>query len=421
MLKTISRESSLSKCEISPSIYRSSVARTVEAVEALRKVWKATTSRIDADIDFFLEFMRAHSDFVLRPHVVVLSKESLVVAILPGRLERQSLKVRVGYKEIALPTEYCQITFVGQLLGEDSKEAITEVMKSIQASLRQKEADVVFFHQVDSQESLLDTVEKVGGVLTRDYFKESEENWRTKIPGTYEAFLKCRSSNTRYNIRRYSKRLLEAFPGKVQHKVFRDTSDIQLILRDCETVAAKSYHRGLGVGFVDNEATRQFFLQAAIQGWLRSYVLYVDGRATAFWNGLLYRRTLLIWNTAFDAELSELRPGLYLLQRLVEDLCADGGVRELDFGTGSAQYKRDMCDSSRLSVSKLLFAPTLKGVCVNALRSPPLAFSQAAKWILTRSGLFEKARKRWRSRLAATASVEASQKVIPVAGGRNDG
>jgi len=386
----------------------------------LRKAWKEMPSRIEADIDFFLQFMKIHSDSVLRPHVIVLTKAARIVAILPGRLERQSLRVRVGYKWLALPTVN-QITFVGQLLGEDRKEAAAEVMKSTQNSLRRKEAHVVLFHQVDSQEPLYEMVEKVGGILTRDYFTESNENWRAQIPGEYEAFLKCRSSNTRHNIKRYSKRLLQAFPGKVEHKIFRDVNDIQAICRDCETIAAKSYHHGLGVGFFDNQTTRQLFALAAAQGWLRSYILYIDGRPSAFWNGFLYRSTFLAWDTAYDAELSELRPGLYLLQRLVEDLCASGSVRELDFGTGSAQYKRDMCDTSRLRVSKLLFAPTLKGVSINAVRTPPLAFSQAAKWVLTRSGYFEKAKKLWRSRLTATASVEGPRKAIAAVGGQNDG
>jgi CelD/BcsL family acetyltransferase involved in cellulose biosynthesis len=182
-----------------------------------------------------------------------------------------------------------------------------------------------------------------------------------------------------------------------------------LIFRDCETIAAKSYHRGLGVGFFDDEPTRELFSLAAAQGWLRSYILYIDGRPSAFWNGFLYRNTFVIRDTAYESGLSELRPGLYLLQRLVEDLCACGSVRELDFGTGSAQYKRDMCEASRLSVSKYLFAPTLKGIFINALRTPPLALSVTAKWVLTRSGFFEKVRRVWRSRVALTASTEGRQ------------
>src|SRR5713226_8403220 len=111
------------------AVYQTEVARTREAVEALRDAWRAMPSRIDADIDFFLRFVEVHSDFVVRPHVIVLRKGSQVVAILPGRLERRSFKVRVGYKEIALPTVN-QITFVGQLLGEDCKEAALEIVKS---------------------------------------------------------------------------------------------------------------------------------------------------------------------------------------------------------------------------------------------------------------------------------------------------
>jgi hypothetical protein len=402
------------------SPYQTEVVRTVQAVEVLRDAWKAMPSRIDADFDYFLQFAKVYKSFVLRLHVIVLRKGTQIVAILPGRLERRSLKVRVGYKELTLPTVN-QLTVVGQLLGEQGEEAAAEAMKSIQTSLRRKEADVVLFHQADSEESLYRNVAGAGSILTRDYFEESEENWRSRIPGEYEGFLKSRSGNTRHNIRRYSKRLLQAFPGKVQHKVLGDVSDIEVICRDCETIAAKSYHRGLGVGFFDDQATRQLFALAAAQGWLRSYILYIEGRPSAFWNGFLYRSTFVPRDTAYDAGISELRPGLYLLLRLVEDLCANGSACELDFGTGSAQYKRDMCDASRLRVSKLLFAPTIKGVSINALRTLPLALSRAAEWVLTRSGFFQKIRKVWRSRVAARLSVDDPQRRIAAVEGQNDG
>src|SRR5258707_10066129 len=110
---------------MSSRIYQTEIARTPEAVESLRDVWKGLPSRLDADIDFFLEFMKVHADFVLRPHVIALRKDARIVTILPGRLERQSMRMRVGYRWIELPTVN-QLTFVGQLLVEDSNEAIAE-------------------------------------------------------------------------------------------------------------------------------------------------------------------------------------------------------------------------------------------------------------------------------------------------------
>lgn len=399
--------------------YQIEVARTVGEVEALREAWEAMPSRIDADFDFFLQFMRIHSDFVLRPHVIALKKGDRVSTIVPGRLERQSLKVRIGYKHLTL-SAVNQITIVGHILGEDTKEAAAEAIKSIQTSLRRGEADVAFFHHVDSEKHLHRIIESVGGPLTRDYFKESEESWRTQIPSSYDDFLKGRSSNTRYNIKRYSKRLLQASPGKVQHKIFQDIRDIEVVFSDCEKIAEKSYQRGIGVGFANNEATRQLFTMAAVRGWLRSYILYIDGRARAFWNGFLHQGTFVIWDTAYDAELSELRPGMYLLQKLIEDLCTGRLARELDFGPGPAQYKREMSDSARLRVSEFLFAPTVKGISANALRTPPLALSWAAKWVLKQSGFFDKVRKVVRSRAAPTDSGEDSMQEIPAAGARND-
>ena len=398
----------------SSSSYQTEIVRTAKSAEALRDAWKSMPSRLDADLDYFLEFAQAYCSFVSRLHIIVLRREGRIVAILPGRVERRSLKVRIGYRNFTLPMVN-QLTFVGQLLGQDDQETADQVMKSIQDSLRQKEGEVALFHQVDSEDSLCKAMNVSGNVFTKDYFPESGENWRSQIPTNYETFLKSRSGNTRHNIKRYSKRLLEAFPGKLEYKVFRELSDVDLACRDCEVIAAKSYHRGLGVGFVNDQATRRLFNFGASQGWLRSYILYVDGRPSAFWNGFLHQGTFWARDTAFDAEISELRPGLYLLMRLVEGLCAEGSVQELDFGTGSAQYKRDMCDTVRVRISKLIFAPTLKGVSINGLRTPPMAVSETAKWVLTRSGVFEKVRKAWRSHIAATVADETSKETKPFA------
>ncbi len=365
-------------------------------------------SRIEADIDFFLQFMRSHDDFVQRPHVIVLRKEGRIAALLPGRLERQVVNVRVGYKNLKF-AKVNQIGFVGQLLGEDTPESAAEIMKAVKCSLRNGDCDVVNFHQVDSESSIWKIVERAGGILSKSFFSRSEENWRAQISGDYEAFLKSRSSNTRHNIKRYSKRLLKEFPDKLEYKIFRNLADIDTIFKDCETVAALSYHRTIGVGFFDNKATREIFALAATHGWLRSYVLYIEGRPRAFWNGFLYRDVFLAWDTAFDSSLSETRPGLYLLQRLIEDVCAVKSVREIDFGTGSAQYKRDICDVARLRMTKQLFAPTPKMILANLVRVPLLVISKTAKWVVVKSGLLLHVKKLWKKKLTASATTDTKQ------------
>jgi len=60
---------------------------------------------------------------------------------------------------------------------------------------------------------------------------------------------------------------------------------------DMETISAKTYHRGLGVGFADSAETRGLFAMALDHGWQRAYVLYVRGTPCAFWEGLMYRQS----------------------------------------------------------------------------------------------------------------------------------
>ena len=60
------------------------------------------------------------------------------------------------------------------------------------------------------------------------------------------------------------------------------------ICRDCEAVAARSYHRVLGVGFVDDAATRQAVFSFGCAGLAQ--VLYSLRRWTTF--GFLERLSI---------------------------------------------------------------------------------------------------------------------------------
>ena len=67
------------------------VARTVDEVESLRKIWEtAGVSDLDSDIDYFLTVVR-YGSFVVRPHVVLIRRPGrpALMAIRAGRPGRR--------------------------------------------------------------------------------------------------------------------------------------------------------------------------------------------------------------------------------------------------------------------------------------------------------------------------------------------
>jgi len=72
------------------------VCRTVADIEEIRPFWASWKGYRDSDIDFYLEFIRTRQE-VLRPHVIVLSRDGRPDALLIGRLEKTRIDSKIGY------------------------------------------------------------------------------------------------------------------------------------------------------------------------------------------------------------------------------------------------------------------------------------------------------------------------------------
>lgn len=350
------------------------------------------------DIDFYLTVFQPRSE-MLRPHVIALKRGGVAETVLVGRVDRRPLQVALGYKKLSSPPVRVLTLIHGGMLGEDSEEHASALVDSIKRSLRDHEADVAWFYGMELDSPFHRVVKNAGGWLTRDHCPAFMPRWRIQLPATYEELYRQRSTNTRHNLKRYSKRLLDAFGDQLTVRSFRNPAEVELILSDTEAIAAKTYQRGLGVGFTDADVMRQRMTLAANRGWLRAHILYVGDKPVAYWNGVLYYRTFFTWTTGYDPDLSHLRPGTFLLQRMLQELCSEKAADVVDFGFGDAQYKRDWCDEEHLQVSLFLFAPSARGMCLNAFHSSLLGASNAARKLLARTDAVAKLKKAWRDRL----------------------
>lgn len=389
-----------------------SIAKEFGEVVALREDWQRITQwslasqaqlRLDpsVNIDFYLTLTQDASE-VLRPHVIVLKHGGMPEVILAGRIEKKPLQVAMGYKRLSSRPVRLLTLIHGGTLGEDSEEHASLLVDSVKASLKNHDADVALFYGMEMGSCFQRVVKAAGGCLSRDYFPAIMPRWRIQLPATYEELYQERSSNTRHNLKRYSKRLRDAFGDKLLVRSFRRPEDVETILSDTEAIAAKTYQRGLGVGF-DRDAIRHRMMLTANQGWLRAHILYIGDRPAAYWNGILYHRTCFTWTTGYDPDLGELRPGMFLLQVMLRELCDEKGTDVVDFGFGDAQYKRDWCDCEHFQVSQFLFAPSLMGLSLNVFHTSLFGASNAARQLLARTGALQKVKKAWRRHMAEGA------------------
>jgi len=374
------------------------VLRTVSELEEIRREWESWPGDRDSDIYSFLTFLRSNSG-TSRPHVLVVYRGGSPDAILVGRVDRARLVCRMGYLRVSPPARI--MNFVnGALRGNPASENCDMMVNEILRSLSQGEADLAYLNFLRPESDLYRLATTKPGLLSRHYVRITQPHFGATLPATVEEFYRSLSPKVRKNQKWQAKKLVKDFSGAVRTRCFREEADLETMIQDVEQVAKKSYQRGLEVGFKDSPGMREGLRLKAEKGWLRGYVLYIAERPCAFWLGDINRARFGSDYIGYDADFASYSPGMYLVMKVIEGFC-DGnreGVTEIDFGPGHAQYKQVLGNQEWLESSVYVFAPTLKGLSLNVVRSLIVGTHQIIKKALARTSLLKKIKKYWRTR-----------------------
>lgn len=150
----------------------------------------------------------------------------------------------------------------------------------------------------------------------------------------WDAYLATRSSNFRQLVRRTLRKVDEA------GGVFR-LADAASLAGDLDTVFRLHRERWAGSKtlFDRYEAFHREFARVALErGWLRLWLLEVDGAAAAAWHGFRFATADAYYQAGRSTRFDELRPGLALLAHTVRDAQA-AGMAEYRFLRGDEPFK----------------------------------------------------------------------------------
>ncbi|HEY6272604.1 MAG TPA: GNAT family N-acetyltransferase, partial [Terriglobales bacterium] len=322
------------------------VLRSIPEVEEMRAVWTGMRPHPNADIDLFLNVIRSRPKMV-RPHVPVLCKNGTPAALVIGRFEDSHVEFKIGYADFFRPKARMLTFIYGGLLGHPGADDCEALAHEVMNSLRHGEADAAFFNHLRADGPLYRALMRLSGFWGRDHFPAVQTHRSMSLPGSAEEFWARLSPKVRKNQRWQAKKLLSNHPGGVRIECFRQVSELERMIQDVEQIARKTYQRGLGVGFTDNEDTRQRLHLKAEKGWLRGYVLYTGDSPCAFWLGTLYHQEFHSDFMGYDPDHGKYSPGMYLIVQVVEDFCkrsGEEGIAAIDFGLGDAQYKEILGD-----------------------------------------------------------------------------
>src|SRR5665213_841674 len=392
------------------------VARSVSEVEEIRETWTKWQYNPTSDIDNFLSIVRYRPE-IQRPHVLVVCRDGRAESLLVGRLEHTKISFTLGYHKLFQPDVRVLCFTHGAFLGDQSAENSEFLTRELAHCLSRGEADVARFEYVEKDSTLFGAIKSIPAFLCRDHFAPTQPHGCLRLPGSFKEFMGTLSRKERHNLRRYAGRVENDFPHKVRIQCFRGEGQLDVLMRDTEEVAKKTYQRALGVGVRDNFETRKLLKTAAQKGTLRACVLYLEDHPAAFMIGVQYRQALHGTAMGYDPRFTEYSPGSLLLMHWIEDAFTPVGpqrVAEIDLGPGEGRFKRSLHNHVRNESVVYICAPTVKGIAFNFQRTLTYLIDESARKMFPNSVVLEKIKKIWRSRARSTSQISDSQSIRDV-------
>jgi hypothetical protein len=386
---------------VSPPIningYKIKTARNIAEVEELRTIWEKLQWHPDGDIDRYLMLMTSRKEF-LRPHILCLFKDGSPTALVVGRIENLKLNMKFGYLSLFRPTARSFTVGYGGFLGEISEIESKLIMSELSSLLASGENDVIFLQALRIGSNIWSVAKERQQTMFRDD-DPPISHWRLVFPTTYQEYLDGLSKQTRARLRKEANRIQKKFGDTLSVQCYKKINDLDTIIRDQETIAQKTYHRGLGVGFISDDKTRKRLTAGLERGFYRSYIIYIDKKPASFLDGTSYHKTFFGGTTGYDPEYEYYHFGTFILVKIIENLIEEG-FEAMDFGLGDSEYKRIYCNESWQETDFYIFAPTIKGKIISGIRSFIMNTDQWSRKLLRKYDLEGKMKKMWRNKLA---------------------
>lgn len=190
------------------------------------------------------------------------------------------------------------------------------------------------------------------------------------VTGTWEAYWRATSQRFKKTVRSVRNRLVKV--GEVRVEEHREIRGDSPILEEVFDVSRRSWKAAESLAIANMPGMAGFFREltdhASRSGWLRLWLLRLDGRAVATEYQLESAGRVHALRADFDASLpSDLSPGTHLSEEILRTLFERPAVHEYDMGPGDNSYKLRWASSAHESARLFVFRPGVVGAGLHAL------------------------------------------------------
>lgn len=171
---------------------------------------------------------------------------------------------------------------------------------------------------------------------------------RVRIESTWDEYLKTRDSHVRSELKRKLRNVEKL--SAVEWVVATTPESCTRLLPDVFRIEARSWKEAAGTSFLSDKGAGPFYeglaYRAAERGWLRLYLLYVDGNPVAHLYGIVYKNEYLALKTSYDESAKSLSPGAALMAYALRDAFAQG-YDAFDFLGVESRWKAELANETR--------------------------------------------------------------------------
>lgn len=384
--------------------------KTMEGIEDIRSIWEEMQAKqdypiINADIDRYLSVIEAFSGD-LQPYILLIKENNQPIAMLIGRIQKTRVKCAIGRRTLFAPLlkELCVV--YGGLIGKDTNEICSLVVRELMRVLASGQADMVLLNHLPTDCRLFRLARRIPGPFCRGHFPKIEPHWSMSVPQNIDQFLQACSHNCRKNFRKHMRQIEKEFPGQVKMVTYSKEHELDLATKTVSGISANTYQRAFGAGFVDDFKMRTLLTAAATNGWLRVHILFVGDKPCAFSYVLKYGGTYFGELIGYHPEWKDFNVGTILDVKVLEQICGDPEVVRVDGGFGDGEHKRWGESKSWPEASVHIFAPQVFPVFVNMVRSSTLGISLVVQYLVTKLGVFNFVQRYRRRRVLRKSSKE---------------
>lgn len=168
--------------------YQIRILKSVSEIDEVEDLWASWQRHPNTSFDLFRLVLETRAD-VIRPNVLVLSRNGATEGLVLCRLEEGHLPIKIGYLTLWTPHIRSLVVLHEGSLGEITQEAAVAVVQTLMRELASGVADRVYLSHQREDSLIAKAAQHLPGLLSRDHAIVKTVHRSMKLPNEPGAFL----------------------------------------------------------------------------------------------------------------------------------------------------------------------------------------------------------------------------------------